>query len=87
MMKRKLNLTEMGNGFPRVGEIIGYWDDGEPRLFRVLPGRGSIETHSPGHGNTCLIDADEIDADDMADEIDMDADDLGLRLIGIAVVD
>ena len=85
-MTTKLNLTEMGNGLPMADEIIGFWSDGEPCLFRVKPGRGSIETHSPGHGNTCLIDADEIDADDVADEIDMDEDDLGLRLIGIEIV-
>jgi hypothetical protein len=85
-MKRELNLTEKGNGFPRVGELIGFWDEGDARLFRVLPGRGSIETHSPGHGNTCFIDADEIDADDVADEIDINEDDFGLRTIGIEVV-
>ena len=83
----KLNLTEMGNGFPTTGEIIGFWDAGEPRLFRLTEG-GSIETHGCGRGNTCLVAADEIDADDCdADEIDLDADDLGLRMIGIEIVE
>ena len=84
-MTTKLNLTEIGNGFPTTGELIGYWDDGEPRVFEISAG-GSIETHGCGRGNTCLVEAVEIDVDD-CDEIDMDADDLGLRPVRIEIVE
>jgi len=82
---KTLRLTEAGNGFPATGELIGFWDDGEPRLFRCGEA-GGIQTRQ-WHANTSVVEAEEIDADDVADEIDLDADDLGLRSIGIEVID
>ena len=81
----RINLTEMGNGFPSAGELIGHWVDGEPKLYRVEDG-GSIQT-AQWQANTCEVDAEPVDADDVEDEIDIDDDSLGLRMIGIEAVE
>lgn len=81
----QIEITEMGNGFPATGELVGCWCEGESKIYRVGEG-GTIEPHSSGFGNTCVCEAEEVDADEVANEINFDADDLGLRLVGIEVI-
>jgi hypothetical protein len=90
-MIMELILTECGSGFPRVGELVGRWHDGEARVWLITSG-GRITTGQAGSGqpNTCEAEGEElsqqqIEAAAARGQIDLDDPQgfLGLRSVSV----
>lgn len=79
-----ITITELGNGFPENGELIGSWGDDGATIYRVVSG-GRIETHGSGRGNTCCCECEEVSVGDAGDEVDLSRDDLGLRPVALQI--
>jgi hypothetical protein len=92
-MIMELILTECGNGFPTIGELVGCWDDGRgcARVW-LITSVGRITTGQTGSGqpNTCTAEGDELDEEQVEAALDsgqIDLDDpkgfLGLRSVSV----
>ena len=60
-------IHENGNGLPSVGELC--YDSSSNTVYRVVDLCGNIETHSPGVGNSIIVELEEVgDPSDVTDE-------------------